>query len=207
MPEPVLSNVTNRPLLRSNLALHPRSHREPQDDVFRRRRPVRGLTLVPVLVRLSRGHALVQRLFGQLDGGARERKCCAHRSVVLAFVDDSYRGVYRGALGVAAYDLCVDAGWWEVGGVSVWVSGWRVCGSIANGGAFVLGRVRGGGSILSRRWGAHSCAGERWDLGAHLGDVDDARAILDVFRRDVRLHPLLDRGDRFLRGEGGGVPR
>ena len=53
----------------------------------------------------------------------------------------------------------------------------------------------------------YSCAGERWDLGAHLGDVDDARAILDVFRRDVQLHPLLDRGDRFLRGEVGGVPR
>ena len=121
MPEPVLCNITNRQLLRSNLALHPRSHREPQDDLFGRRRPVRGFTLVPVLIRGGWGYALVQRLFGQLDGLARERKRRAHRAVVLAFVDDSYRGVYRGALGVAAYDLCV--------GVGV-VCGGSVCGSV-----------------------------------------------------------------------------
>ena len=82
---------------------------------------MRGPALVPVLVRLSRGHALVQRLFGQLDGGARECKSGANRAVVLAFVDDSFRGVYRGALGVAAYDLCV--------GVGVVCEG-SVCGSV-----------------------------------------------------------------------------
>ena len=90
------------------------------------------------------------------------------------------------------------------GGVGVWVSGWRVCGSIANGGAF--SDVYAEEDLKPSAMG-YSCAGERWDRGAHLGDVDDARAILDVFRRDVRLHPLLDRGDRFLRGEVGGVPR
>ena len=86
----------------------------------------------------------------------------------------------------------------------MWVSGWRVSGSIANGGAF--SDVYAEEDLKPSAMG-YSCAGERWDLGAHLGDVDDARAILDVFRRDVRLHPLLDRGDRFLRGEVGRVPR
>jgi len=92
-----------------------------------------------------------------------------------------------------------------VWGVGVWVSGWRVSGSIANGGAF-FSDVYGEEDLKPSAMG-YSCAGERWDRGAHLGDVDDARAILDVFRRDVRLHPLLDRGDRFLRGEVGRVPR
>ena len=34
--------------------------------------------------------------------------------------------------------------------------------------------------------------------GAHLRDVDDTRAILDVLIRDARLDPLLDPGDRLL---------
>ena len=41
-------------------------------------------------------------------------------------------------------------------------------------------------------------AGESGSRGAHLRDVDDTRAILDVLIRDARLDPLLDPGDRLL---------
>ena len=113
LPEPVHGHRPGRPLPLTHLALHPRAELEPQSHVVRRRRPVRGFTLVPVLEGRPRGHALVESLSRQLHGLARKSKRRANRTFRLPLVDDSHRGVYGGALGVAAYDLreCGWCGW------------------------------------------------------------------------------------------------
>ena len=105
--------TARRPLPLTHLALDPRADLEPQSHVVRRRRPVRWFTLVPVLEGRPRGHALVESLSRQLDGLARKSKRRANRTFRLPLVDDSHRGVYGGAIGVAAYDLreCGWRGW------------------------------------------------------------------------------------------------